>query len=566
MKKLKIVAAVLMIGALVLLSMSCSNSSATATAVTKTATVQRSNLSVSITGTGNLAYSKTENLAFEMAGYVEDVLVSEGDTVSKGDEIARLNTSDWEDDIKTLTKTLTKSQRSFTTAQEAVTKAQRNLVSAQAAVTTAQRNVTDKGMNIQSAELDLKSLEYALSDLNDVKVAQDRVDNSKTALDIAKVMLSNGATTAEHVTNLESTYESALETLNKVKSGSSTSVSSNVNLQISQYQFKIKQAQLSIDDAKIAVEDAQTAVTNAQLDAEDAKTSVSEAQLDLADAQQSVTDAQANLDETQGLSPIIKAPFDGFITSVKVSGGNEVFKGTVAAVISDPEQFEADILVTENDIFTVEVGGAATVSLDALSDVTYPAKVTFISPTASVSSGVVNYSVTVELTSLTPVSTASTAAQFPSGTMPSGTPPSGVPMGTPPAANGSSGGTAATATAAPATTSTATTAVTLKEGLSATVKIISEEAAGVLVVPSRAITTQGQKSTVQVVNGTGTETRDVTVGMTDGTNSEIKSGLSEGEQVTYRAGTSSSSSSSSKSSSSSQSISIGGGGPPPGGF
>ena len=99
-------------------------------------------------------------------------------------------------------------------------------------------------------------------------------------------------------------------------------------------------------------------------------------------------------------SPTITAPFDGYITSVKVKGGDEVFKGSVALTIADPNQFEADILVTENDIASVKLDGEATVSLDALSDLTFPAKITWIAPTATVSSGVVNYKVTVTLTSL----------------------------------------------------------------------------------------------------------------------------------------------------------------------
>ena len=62
------------------------------------------------------------------------------------------------------------------------------------------------------------------------------------------------------------------------------------------------------------------------------------------------------MDEAKSLSPIIIAPFDGFITKVNVEGGDEVYKGTVAMQIADPNQFEAKILVTEEDIFSVSWG------------------------------------------------------------------------------------------------------------------------------------------------------------------------------------------------------------------
>jgi multidrug efflux pump subunit AcrA (membrane-fusion protein) len=62
-------------------------------------------------------------------------------------------------------------------------------------------------------------------------------------------------------------------------------------------------------------------------------------------------------------------------------------------------------------------------------------------------------------------------------------------------------------------------------------------------VPSKAITRKGLTYSVQVVKGTTTETRTVKIGMTDGTNTEVTEGLSEGEQVTYTVSSSTSSTS-----------------------
>ena len=219
-------------------------------------------------------------------------------------------------------------------------------------------------------------------------------------------------------------------------------------------------------------------------------------------------------------------------------GGVEVFKGSIAMTIADPTQFEADVLVTETDINTVKLDGVATVSLDALS-LTFPAKITFIAPTASISSGVVNYKVTVALTSLKPITAArqTTQGTLPAGAAPpaGGTRPSGTrPSGATPSGAATSGTTpsgTANAGAAPATT--AAPSITLKQGLSATVSIISQQKDNVLYVPSRAITRQGAIQTVKVVNGTAIETRTVTTGMTDGTSTEILTGLTEGEQITY---------------------------------
>jgi len=154
----------------------------------------------------------------------------------------------------------------------------------------------------------------------------------------------------------------------------------------------------------------------------------------------------------------------------------------------------------------------------------------------------------------------------PAGGMPSGfTPGSGkAPAGfTPPS------GTTPAATSSTTDNNTASAqAVTLKDGLSATVDIISQEANNVLIVPDKAVKQSGQNYSVQVVKGTTTETRAVKIGISDGTNTEITSGLNEGEEVTYTLSVSGSSSTSSSSKSSSQAVmpGLGGGGPPGGGF
>jgi HlyD family secretion protein len=529
MKSLKMITSIGIICLLVFLSVSCSsNTSATSTTTTRTATVQKGTLSSSITGTGNLAYSSSEKLAFEMAGYVEEVSVSQGDTVAKDQELVKLDTTDWESQLKTLQKALEAANRSVDTAN-------RTLTSKQTALTKAQRAVTDAELAVTKSELDLQSSQNSLEQIADVKTAQTSVDNAQYALDMAKsnMQAANGTgdvAGAEYyktlIPDLTNALNQAIKDRDAVLNGSKATTTKAIALQIAQAQLDLQQKQRAIETAQLAVDDAKTAVTNAQAD-------VTNAKQDLEDAEQNVKDAQSDLDETKSLSPVITAPFDGFITKVNVNGGDEVQKGTVAVQIVDPEKFEANILVTENDVFSIEVGQKASVSLDALSGISFPAKITAIAPTATTSQGVVNYAVTVELTSTQPSNT----------TQPST-----------PAANAASN------------TSTNTNTITLKDGLSATVKIVTEQATDVLIIPSKAITRQGQNYTVQVVKGTVTETRTVKTGMTNGSDTEITEGLSEGEQIVYKV--SSSSSSSTTSTKTQQSIQgLGGsGGPPPGGF
>jgi multidrug resistance efflux pump len=105
--------------------------------------------------------------------------------------------------------------------------------------------------------------------------------------------------------------------------------------------------------------------------------------VDVDDAKSTLADTQKKLTDAQAKSPEIKAPFDGFVTKVNVSGGAEVLNGTVAVTVADPNRFEADILVSEMDIMKISIGGAATI-MNALTGVKLPAKITQIAPTADI--------------------------------------------------------------------------------------------------------------------------------------------------------------------------------------
>ncbi len=421
MKVFKIIMSILIVSVIAILSFSCSSkSTSTTTTTTRTATVQKGDISVSITGTGNLAYSTTQDLAFEVPGYVESVAVKAGDTVKEGQEIAKVDTSEWDKTLKSY--------------QSALTKAQRSLNDAQDTLATKKRDVASRELSVDQAQLDVQSAEYNLSQIADVKTTQANVDSIQNDLDLAqsnlRSALANGSGSTDYlykqISSLQTSLDQANQRLQNLLKGKNINISSSVALQIAQDVLAVQQKQKALDDAQSAVDTANTAVKNAQLD--------------VTEAEQNVKDTQSDLDEANKLSPVIKAPFAGIITTVNAKGGDEVFKGSVAATIADPSQFEADILVTENDIFSVKVGGEATVSLDALSGLTFPAKITYIAPTATVSSGVVNYSVTVTLTSLQPTTNAQTL--------------NGQPM-----LQSSSAGTTASATSSTTSKLTASTAL-----------------------------------------------------------------------------------------------------------
>jgi multidrug efflux pump subunit AcrA (membrane-fusion protein) len=402
-------------------------------------TVQRGNLTVDITASGNLALSVTQDLAFEIAGTtanpltVAEVLVEEGESVEKGQVLARADTSAWQDQLTSLER----------------------------AVTNAKRTVTQKQLDLLGKQISLNSAQQALEQ-------------------------------AEQGTTTTSTGDIR------------TTTTDPLDIEMKQLQLELAQGNLEL--AQIAVADAQTAVD----------------------------DAEKALKDAQDASPEVTAPFAGFITTVSVSGGDEVKKGTVAVTLADPNKFEADILVSEMDIPQVKVGGDAAVTVSAMSGLSLPAKVTHISPTATIQSGVVNYRVKVEVESLETImqqrQQAMQQAQQQAGQQGQGQ--QGTQRQQTPAGQGTQRQIPTTVPAAVSQT------IQLRQGLTITVSIIVDQRTDVLLVPNGAVTTRGRQTYVQVSLPDGTTAeRAITTGISDWQYTEVTDGLSEGEQVVVPQGT-----------------------------
>jgi len=352
-------------------------------------TVQRGDLTIDITASGNLALSVTEDLAFEMAGTVEEILVEEGESVKEGQVLAKLDTSEWDTELTNLER------------------------------------------DELQAEINLKNAERALE---------------------------------------------------QAEEGTSTTITGDITARTT-----------TTDPDQIRIYELQVKLAEGRLE-----------------------DAQKALQEAQDASPEITAPFDGFITAVNVSGGDEVKKGTVGVTIADPSKFEADILVSEMDIPKVKLGGDAGVEVDAMEGLSLPAKVTHISPTATIQSGVVNYKVKVEVQPLETV----VQGQQQAGQQ--------ATQQTPQGQEGQQRRTSATIPQN----------FQLRQGLTVTVSIIVQEKNDVLLVPNGAIITQGRQSHVQVMSPDGTiEQRAIKTGITDYVKTEVTEGLREGEQIVVPKGT-----------------------------
>jgi macrolide-specific efflux system membrane fusion protein len=602
------VSAVLLVGLF-----GCSKKAATTT--TTQYTVKRGDISNTITAAGNLALSVTQDVVVNLfypngvKGTIASVLVELGDSVKKDQLLVTVDKDEWNDQLATVQQALTTAQRNVTTKNTALTDAQRQLASLQRAVATAQRAVAAaqrqvdlKNLAVTQAQINVQSANSSLNAIAPVATAKDAIDEIKLKLQLAGMGDSTYWITQKY--NLQVSLNATIQAYNDLVTGTGVTSSTDVALLIAQKQFAVIQAQSTLIDAQNAVDDALKAVDTAQQAVDDANYAVTKQQLTVTNAQSdldtantALASAQKKLTDAQAMSPEIKAPFDGFVTKVNVSGGDEVLNGTVAVTSADPTKFEANILVSEMNIMNVQVGGEATMTLNALSSVTLPAKVTQIAPTATISSGVVNYAVTVNITSVMPVSTGSrtTTGNLPSSSanataqfsaaleqaVTSGriTQAQSDALAQQAASGGglgsgqllqqavqsgrisqaqadalaqaaAGGGTARTGAAstqsgssssrAPSSLPSSTTQnIQLKQGLSGTVSLILSQANNVLLVPNSAITKTGGQSTVNLMTANNTiEKRTIQTGLSDFQNTQVTSGLNEGDKIQYSKATS----------------------------
>lgn len=408
----------------------------TTTATQQTTTVRRGSFAATVSAAGNISAVNQIALPFQTSGVVTQVNVTVGSLVKKDQVLMELDSTD-------LTLALKNAQAGWASAQanHEQTTADLNyaLRNAQTSLETAKANLdaatAKNAQNPNSLLIAKASLDKAL-----ITLQQAQAEYNKIAWR-ADVGMSSQAATLQQATI---DYQTAL-----------------ANFRMSEVTINdtaLKEAQAQYASAQIALEQAQKNL--------DTKMRAAQASLD--SAKLALEQAQRNLDKAK-----IVAPFDGAVAAVNYSLGDSV-GSTAAVTVVDLAHLQIKVTVAEVDLAKIKLGNPAQVTLDALPGKTYNAQVIAISPSGTVTQGVVNYPVLLELTD---------------------------------------------ADAA------------IKPGMTANLTIEVERRDNVLLIPTRAVRTQGNQKIVTVrADGQLIQTR-VTTGLSSDTFIEVVSGLKEGDVV-----------------------------------
>ena len=317
------------------------------------------------------------DIAFNANGTVSDVLVSEGEQVTAGQVIARLENSEAKQ------AEVAKADEDFLLAQQTFDNAE----------VTSLGKLAETHESIRKARYELdnftipsslrgmgttEALSYTATRLDEARIAFEpyRYQEERLARELSRENPSNPDVYRSTAKIYKKRLDDAWAEYNKaIKWATLESNLENAQADLTKYQ---KEYDLLSNRSSTG----EKAVAQAQYEA---------ARANLAAAQAALADVE------------LTAPFDGTVAGLKVKTGESVTPGQVAASVAD---FSGWIVkttdLTELDVVNISEGQAVSITLDALPNETLDGKVRLIGQNYSEKQGDVVYEVTVELTESLP--------------------------------------------------------------------------------------------------------------------------------------------------------------------
>lgn len=294
----------------------------------------RPELRSTVVSSGEIRPIQFMNLTSEVQGRIEEIYVQEGEKVTKGQPLVRLDPNQFE---------------SSTDAQlAAYQSAQDEVRVSQTQVAAAQNNLAQSQQQLQVAQVAVDNARQG------VVTAQTEVDRSQVELNAANRELKRNAELLESGVISRQEYDTAKDRVENAKVAVST-------------------AKARLESAKISVKDANARVAQQQVSVKDAGRAVRTANLNVdssrsrADQQSAVLRGQRNQrDKTMQYAPI-----NGVIAEIPSKVGTFAVAGlstTALMTIADMSTINVEVKVDETEIDKVAVGQPVKVKVDAFGD------------------------------------------------------------------------------------------------------------------------------------------------------------------------------------------------------
>jgi len=416
-----------------------------AAATIRTATADIGTVSSVVSSTGSLEPTGRMNVNFKVAGTLTEIDVKVGDKVVTGQVLARIDAST--------------QQASLAQAQASLASAQANLQSVQSPLTSAQ---------LAQLQHQLSAAQQNYNDTVASVNAQNQADASTVANDQAKITADcpNGATCsqdqAQFANDKSKQTMDAISGQSRINSSAQQITSSRDNLTV---QSQVKPNSLAAAQAQVA--SAQAQVQAAQL-------ALNETTLTAPTSGVVISISGVPGEGVAGGASGATAQSPGSLAPAPASGTGSGSGSSAFMVIDDNSSMVAVMPFAETDAAKLAANQTASLTFDAIPNLTISGHVLRVSPNATVVSNVVDYYVSFVLNRTDP---------------------------------------------------------RLREGMTANAAVTVAQADNAVRVPNAAVHTTGGATTVTVLTGGQQVSTEVVTGIVGDTYTEIKAGLNQGDVV-----------------------------------
>ncbi len=341
---------------------------------TETAVVQRGDLAVTVEVAGSLLAPTQYSLAFSSAGEVAEILVEEGQTVSKGDVLVRL-------DDAALGIQLAQAELNLQSLTSAYAVAETEKALAEALEASDDADYTNwaqqEGNRGAASTIDGLKAELILAE-DKVEKKQDRFDNVADKPEdnyrraVAQTELSAAIEARDALVRQLNWYLGAPTEIDQ----------------------QILDADVTVSQAQIYAMQALLAELKGEPLPPELEPYISPELTQIRDARLAVESASLALENT-----LLTAPANGVVTTLYYKMSEIVNPGTPVVLLSDLAALEVEVNLDETDVVRIVMGMPVVVTVDAFPGLELSGRVIEIAPSADVQSGVVLYPVTVRLDS-----------------------------------------------------------------------------------------------------------------------------------------------------------------------
>ena len=295
---------------------------------------KRRELRSTVTSSGEVRPIQFMNLTSEVQGRIEEIYVKEGDQVTKGQPLVRLDPNQLQSNTDAQLAAFQSAQQDVQSSQTQVTAAQNSLSQSQQGLNASDASVSSARQNIVTAQTD--------------------VDRAQVEFNTAQREVTRNAQLLEAGVISKSEYDQYKDKLESAKVG-------------------LNNARARLESSKLAVNEAIARRNQQAVAVKDARRSVETATINVGSSRSRAEQQSAVLrgQKSQRDKTMQVAPINGVIAEIPSKVGTFAVAGlstTALLTIADMSAVNVEVKVDETSIDRVEVGQKVKIKVDALGD------------------------------------------------------------------------------------------------------------------------------------------------------------------------------------------------------